>query len=170
MLFRSTEDDDDGNATSTSGKPTETRNVESSESAERGGNASRNSIPDCSKCGGAMWDNTEWNAKRVAEGKNAGPLYKCKDKNCDGVIWPEKPKEPKTDGKDPEWEAAKNELAKAAARAWPSQDSRGRATQALAFYADTRGVEKTIGAMSVAELKALAQDINRSMEATGETL
>jgi hypothetical protein len=36
----------------------------------------------CPKCGGKMWDNraTKLNPKQ--------PDYKCKDRGCDGVIWP----------------------------------------------------------------------------------
>lgn len=40
----------------------------------------------CPKCSRSeMWDNTE----KVKGGWN-GPLFKCKDKTCDGVIWPPK--------------------------------------------------------------------------------
>jgi hypothetical protein len=40
--------------------------------------------PVCPKCGGAMWDN------RASKTKTTQPDYKCKDKACDGVIWPPK--------------------------------------------------------------------------------
>lgn len=38
--------------------------------------------PRCPKCGGLMWNNiaTKRNPKQ--------PDFKCKDKQCDGVIWP----------------------------------------------------------------------------------
>ena len=36
----------------------------------------------CPKCGGAMWDNRERKQNPKA------PDFKCKDKSCDGVIWP----------------------------------------------------------------------------------
>jgi hypothetical protein len=39
----------------------------------------------CPKCGGAMWDNRETKKNPKA------PDYKCKDRSCDGVIWPPKP-------------------------------------------------------------------------------
>jgi hypothetical protein len=39
-------------------------------------------IPDCPKCGGAMWDNREGKRNPKA------PDFKCKDKSCDGVVWP----------------------------------------------------------------------------------
>ena len=36
----------------------------------------------CPKCGGRMWDNR-------ADKKNPkAPDFKCRDKSCDGVIWP----------------------------------------------------------------------------------
>lgn len=41
----------------------------------------------CPKCDGAMWDN------RLTKRNPKAPDYKCKDRNCDGVIWPPKPGE-----------------------------------------------------------------------------
>ncbi len=38
--------------------------------------------PSCPKCGGEMWDNRENKRNPRA------PDFKCKDKNCEGVIWP----------------------------------------------------------------------------------
>lgn len=39
----------------------------------------------CPKCGGALWDN------RATKKNPKAPDYKCKDKACDGCIWPPKP-------------------------------------------------------------------------------
>ena len=39
-------------------------------------------VPDCPKCGGEMWDNREGKRNPKA------PDFKCKDRGCDGVIWP----------------------------------------------------------------------------------
>jgi hypothetical protein len=36
----------------------------------------------CPKCGGRMWDN------RLTKRNPKAPDYKCRDRNCDGVIWP----------------------------------------------------------------------------------
>lgn len=36
----------------------------------------------CPKCGGNTWDN------RATKRNPKMPDYKCRDKNCDGVIWP----------------------------------------------------------------------------------
>lgn len=36
----------------------------------------------CPKCGGHTWDN------RATKRNPKQPDYKCKDKQCDGVIWP----------------------------------------------------------------------------------
>ena len=36
----------------------------------------------CPKCEGEMWDN------RVGKKNPKAPDFKCKDKDCDGVIWP----------------------------------------------------------------------------------
>ncbi|HEX6600968.1 MAG TPA: hypothetical protein VF034_16755 [Gemmatimonadaceae bacterium] len=38
--------------------------------------------PVCPKCHGPMWDNREGKRNPKA------PDFKCKDRNCDGVIWP----------------------------------------------------------------------------------
>jgi hypothetical protein len=40
------------------------------------------SPPPCPKCQGEMWDN------RVGKKNPKAPDFKCKDKGCDGVIWP----------------------------------------------------------------------------------
>lgn len=40
--------------------------------------------PLCPKCGGAMWDN------RATKRNPKAPDFKCRDRSCDGVIWPEK--------------------------------------------------------------------------------
>ena len=40
--------------------------------------------PACPKCGGRCWDN------RVGKKNPKAPDWKCKDKTCDGVIWPPK--------------------------------------------------------------------------------
>jgi hypothetical protein len=40
--------------------------------------------PKCPVCGGAMWDNRDTKTNPKA------PDFKCKDKTCDGVIWPPK--------------------------------------------------------------------------------
>lgn len=41
---------------------------------------------DCPICSGPMWDNRE-NKRNPKQ-----PDFKCKDKTCDGVIWPDKKK------------------------------------------------------------------------------
>jgi hypothetical protein len=39
----------------------------------------------CPKCGGRTWDN------RLTKRNPKAPDYKCRDRSCDGVIWPPKP-------------------------------------------------------------------------------
>lgn len=41
----------------------------------------------CPECGGAMWDNRP--KKSTGEFSAKSPDFKCKDKNCEGVIWPD---------------------------------------------------------------------------------
>ena len=36
----------------------------------------------CPKCGGRMWDN------RATKRNPKAPDYKCRDRSCDGVVWP----------------------------------------------------------------------------------
>ena len=38
--------------------------------------------PACPKCGGHMWDN------RTSKRNPRAPDFKCRDRNCDGVLWP----------------------------------------------------------------------------------
>jgi hypothetical protein len=42
-------------------------------------------VPPCPKCGGRMWDN------RLGKRNPKAPDFKCRDRTCDGVIWPPKP-------------------------------------------------------------------------------
>ena len=39
-------------------------------------------LPSCPKCGGRVWDN------RVTKRNPKAPDFKCRDRACDGVIWP----------------------------------------------------------------------------------
>ena len=39
-------------------------------------------VPDCPRCQGPMWDN------RVGKRNPKAPDFKCKDRECDGVVWP----------------------------------------------------------------------------------
>jgi hypothetical protein len=39
-------------------------------------------VPNCPKCQGPMWDN------RAGKRNPKAPDFKCKDRECDGVIWP----------------------------------------------------------------------------------
>lgn len=60
--------------------------------ASTGGNgaraASSTPAPACPKCGGGMWDNRP--KKASGEFKANAPDFKCKDRTCDGKVWPEK--------------------------------------------------------------------------------
>jgi hypothetical protein len=56
----------------------------------------------CPKCGGRMWDN------RLTKRNPKAPDFKCKDRACDGVIWPPKGEKSATreeQGRAPEDEA-----------------------------------------------------------------
>ena len=41
-------------------------------------------VPNCPKCGGRMWDN------RLSKRNPKAPDFKCRDRSCDGVVWPAK--------------------------------------------------------------------------------
>lgn len=45
-------------------------------------------VPNCPKCQGPMWDN------RVGKRNPKAPDFKCKDRECDGVIWPPRDAKP----------------------------------------------------------------------------
>ena len=47
--------------------------------------------PSCPNCGGRMWDN------RLTKRNPKAPDFKCRDRSCDGVIWPPRA----TDGQKP---------------------------------------------------------------------
>ena len=51
--------------------------------------ASQGELGICPKCGGDMWDN------RTNKKNPKAPDWKCKDKQCDGVIWPPKESKPR---------------------------------------------------------------------------
>lgn len=55
-------------------------------------------VPPCPKCGGRMWDN------RIGKRNPKAPDFKCRDRSCDGVIWP--PKTGQTRSAEPEPEPA----------------------------------------------------------------
>src|SRR6185503_9522643 len=50
-----------------------------------GGGPLAHDEPSCPKCGGRMWDN------RLSKRNPKAPDYKCRNRSCDGVIWPPKP-------------------------------------------------------------------------------
>lgn len=60
-----------------------------SHGGSHGGSHAANTLTDvdavsCPKCGGRMWDN------RLTKRNPKAPDYKCRDRSCDGVIWPPK--------------------------------------------------------------------------------
>ncbi len=63
----------------------------------------------CPKCGGRMWDN------RLTKRNPRAPDFKCRNRSCDGVIWPAKQGE-KTAGEPAATDAKKP---KASAADWP---------------------------------------------------
>jgi hypothetical protein len=52
-------------------------------------------LPSCPKCGGRMWDN------RLSKRNPKAPDYKCRDRSCDGVIWPPRPAGAAATGRSP---------------------------------------------------------------------
>ena len=51
----------------------------------------------CPKCGGRMWDN------RLTKRNPRAPDFKCRDRSCDGVIWPSKAGSEKSEKEEPAW-------------------------------------------------------------------
>jgi hypothetical protein len=52
--------------------------------APNGNGTETSVVPACPKCGGPMWDN------RASKRNPKAPDFKCKDKNCEGALWPPK--------------------------------------------------------------------------------
>jgi hypothetical protein len=52
-------------------------------------------VPNCPKCQGPMWDN------RVGKRNPKAPDFKCKDRECDGVVWPPRGAKPAAAGAEP---------------------------------------------------------------------
>lgn len=66
-------------------------------------NNQRSNAPLCPNCDGPMYDERRskyWNNGLSQNGKQK-PIYKCRDSNCGGVIWP-----PKDNHRTPEQQAA----------------------------------------------------------------
>jgi hypothetical protein len=59
--------------------------------------------PSCPKCGGRVWDN------RLTKRNPKAPDFKCRDRSCDGVIWP--PKGDKVEKAEPKSEPVERAMA-----------------------------------------------------------
>ncbi len=59
--------------------------TEAVDSDENGSATQTDASPSCPVCGGRMWDN------RATKRNPRAPDFKCRDRSCDGVIWPAKP-------------------------------------------------------------------------------
>ena len=57
-------------------------------------------VPPCPKCGGRMWDN------RIGKRNPKAPDFKCRDRSCDGVIWPSRTASAAEEGADAATQAA----------------------------------------------------------------
>ncbi|GJG88516.1 hypothetical protein tb265_36970 [Gemmatimonadetes bacterium T265] len=79
--------------------------------------------PSCPKCSGRMWDN------RLTKRNPKAPDFKCRDRSCDGVIWPPRPGESAEPAGAP---ADAPGDGSAAARGNGRAASRSRATTAVA--------------------------------------
>jgi len=71
---------DDAHDASDSDRPAPTRSV--AKNADLA--ALLPDTPACPKCGGKMWDN------RLSKRNPKAPDYKCRDRSCDGVVWPQR--------------------------------------------------------------------------------
>jgi hypothetical protein len=80
---------EDGGVAAVAGRPEAARaygNREEEEAAPREELGGRpliaDDVPSCPKCDGRMWDN------RIGKRNPKAPDFKCRDRGCDGVIWP----------------------------------------------------------------------------------
>ena len=81
----------------------------------------------CPKCGGRMWDN------RLTKRNPKAPDYKCRDRNCDGVVWP--PRAGNAAG--PEHEGEAEQPAAPAAQAAPAAEEKKPARKSRAAAVTT---------------------------------
>ena len=108
MLMIIADDDTDGVAGTPPqchSSPSETRQPSPAAGApqpkQKAASAAPGASPVCPKCGGDMWDNRERRAKAEAEiaagtrTTKPPPAWSCKDKACDGKVWPSNPYEDK---------------------------------------------------------------------------
>jgi hypothetical protein len=70
----------------------------------------------CPKCGSEMWDN------RASKKNPAAPDYKCRDRSCDGVIWPPRKGAAKPAAR-PAPAAAKAPMALGATMPWEEEET-----------------------------------------------
>ena|SRR5216117_353346 len=107
----------------------------------------------CPKCEGPMWDN------RAKKRNPKAPDFRCKDENCDGVIWPPKGEETESAPKrtwrrtDTGWQAAGNGLDERQ-RAIIRQHSQSMALEVLKLKQALN--ELTIVDLTPAKLRMLA--------------
>ena len=59
-------------------------NADAIEGGENGSATQADASPGCPVCGGRMWDN------RATKRNPRAPDFKCRDRSCDGVVWPPK--------------------------------------------------------------------------------
>jgi hypothetical protein len=57
-------------------------------------------VPPCPRCGGRMWDN------RIGKRNPKAPDFKCRDRACEGVIWPSRGAPAGDGGAEPSSQAA----------------------------------------------------------------
>ena len=84
--------------------------------------------PSCPKCGGRMWDN------RLTKRNPKAPDFKCRDRSCDGVVWPPRGGQPAgaPGGEHPDEEQAPAPSAPQPASSAPAPKRGGRARTAVA--------------------------------------
>ncbi len=73
-------------------RSTRSRVQGSSSGSSTGSDEPADDVPLCPNCGGTMWDN------RLTKRNPKAPDFKCRDRNCTGVVWPPRP----GDGMGPE--------------------------------------------------------------------
>lgn len=85
LLALTTEEDDDGHVATANSLNAAPPLRRAATQALHANAAKADEAKSCPKCGGATWDN------RLTKKNPKQPDYKCKDKGCEGVIWPPQP-------------------------------------------------------------------------------
>jgi hypothetical protein len=114
----------------------------------------------CPKCGSEMWDN------RASKKNPAAPDYKCRDRSCDGVIWPPRKGAAKPAAR-PAPAAAKAPMALGATMPWEEEETGAAPAPARHAVIVESGVEAQFTLYSRCLDKAVSEVLRTGLDKLG---